>query len=63
MLSDGSAAWSTAVGLELDLIAAGMGMRGQRFAMIIDDGTLTDLAVEEGGAFEVSSAESVLSRL
>ncbi|WP_420549037.1 peroxiredoxin [Curvivirga sp.] len=63
MLADGSAEWSKAVGLELDLVAAGMGVRGQRFAMIIEDGVLKDLAVEEGGAFDVSSAESVLSRL
>lgn len=63
MLADGSAKWTKDVGLELDLVAAGMGVRGQRFAMIIDDGVLTDLAVEEGGAFDVSSAESVLGRL
>jgi len=63
MLADGSADWSKAVGLELDLVAAGMGVRGQRFAMIIEDGVLKDLAVEEGATFDVSSAESVLTRL
>ncbi len=63
MLADGSAAWSTEIGLELDLVAAGLGVRGQRFAMIVDDGVVSHLAVEEGGAFDVSSAESILKAL
>lgn len=63
MLADGSAAFTSALGLELDLVAAGLGVRGQRFAMIVDDGTVTHLAVEEPGAFEVSSAEAILSKL
>jgi len=63
MLADGSAAFVKALGLELDLEAAGLGMRGQRFAMVVDDGTVTHLAVEEGGAFDVSSAEKVMENL
>ena len=63
MLADGSAAFTMALGLELDLVAAGLGMRGQRFALIVEDGTVTDVAVEEGGAFEVSSAEAVMAKL
>ena len=63
MLADGSAAFTKAPGLELDLIAAGLGVRGQRFAMVVDDGTVTHLAVEAPGAFEVSSAEAILKAL
>lgn len=63
MLADGSADWTKAVGLELDLMGAGLGLRGQRFALIADDGVVTHLAVEEGGAFEVSSAEAILAAL
>ena len=63
MLADGSAAFTSALGLELDLVAAGLGVRGKRFAMIVDDGTVTHLAVEEPGAFEVSSAEAILAKL
>ncbi|MEQ8603042.1 MAG: peroxiredoxin [Marivibrio sp.] len=63
MLADGSAKFTTALGLELDLIERGLGMRGQRFAMVVDDGKVTHLAVEEPGAFEVSSAEAILEAL
>lgn len=63
MLADGSADLARALGLELDLTGRGMGVRSVRYAMIVDDGTVSDLMVEEGGAFEVSSAESVLGRL
>lgn len=63
MLADGSGDLTSALGLELDLTGAGLGKRGQRFAMIVDDGTVSHLAVEEGGAFEVSSAEAILENL
>ena len=63
MLADGSAAFTKAVGLELDLLGRGMGVRSQRYAMIIEDGKVTKLNVEAAGAFEVSSAEHVLSQL
>lgn len=63
MLADGNAEFTSALGLELDASGFGMGKRSQRFAMIVDNGTVTDLFVEEGGAFEVSSAEYVLGKL
>jgi len=63
MLADGSAVWSDEIGLGVDLSAAGMGKRGKRFVMIIDDGIVSHLAVEEKGAFEVSSAEAILKIL
>lgn len=63
MLADGSAAFTKELGLELDLTGAGMGVRGKRFAMIVDDGTVTHLAVEEPGDFSVSAAEAILEKL
>jgi len=63
LLPDGNGDFTRALGLEFDVSAAGLGKRCKRFAMIVDDGTVSDLAIEEAGAFEVSSAESVLSRL
>ena len=63
MLADGAAAFNTAMGLDWDLSAKGLGVRSQRYVMVFDDGTVTHLAVEEAGAFDVSSAESVLSVL
>ena len=63
MLSDGSAAFTKAMGLELDLVARGLGVRSQRFAMVIDDGKVSHLAVEAAGGFDVSRAEAVLAAL
>ncbi len=63
MMADGSGTFTKSLGLELDLTAAGLGMRGKRFAMVVENGTITHLAVEEGGAFKVSSAESVLEAI
>lgn len=63
MLSDGSAALTKAMGLELDLVARGMGVRSQRFAMVVQDGKVTHLAVEAAGGFDVSRAEAVLAAL
>ena len=63
MLADGSAAFTKALGLELDLVARGMGVRSQRFALVAVDGKVTLLAVEPPGGFEVSKAESVLAAL
>ena len=63
MLADGSADFTKAVGQVLDLTDRGMGVRSTRYAMIVDDGTVTELFVEEPGAFEVSSAEYVLRKL
>jgi peroxiredoxin len=63
MLADGSCAFTKAAGLELDLTGRGFGVRSQRYAMIVEDGVVTSLKVEEGGGFDVSSAESVLAEL
>ncbi len=63
MLADGSAEFTLALGLELDLTARAMGMRSDRYAMIVDDGVVTLLNREEPRAFEVSSAEVVLEAL
>ena len=63
MLADGSADFAKALGLELDLTGRGMGMRAQRYSMVVKDGVVSKLNVEEPGAFEVSSAEHMLSQL
>ena len=63
MLSDGNGEYAKALGLEMDATGFGMGMRGQRFAIIINDGVATHVAVDEPGKFELSSAESVLANL
>jgi len=63
MLADGSGAFTKAIGLELDLIARGMGTRSQRYALIAQDGKVTHLAVEAPGGFDVSRAESILANL
>ena len=63
MLADGNGDYTRALGLELDASGFGMGQRGQRFAMVVDDGVVSQLFIEEGGAFKVSSAENVLENL
>ena len=63
MLADGSAAYTKALGLELDLTARGMGVRCQRFSMLVDDGVVKTLNVEAPGKFEVSGAETMLQQL
>ncbi len=63
MLADGSAQFTKALGLELDLVARGMGVRSQRFALVADDMRVTHLAVEQPGDFDVSRAEAVLAVL
>ena len=63
MMADGSAEYVRKLGLERDLNANGMGIRSQRFAMIVDDGVVTYLGVEASGKFEVSNVEAVLSQL
>jgi peroxiredoxin (alkyl hydroperoxide reductase subunit C) len=62
MLADGSANFTKATGLELDLTARGLGVRCQRFAMVVDDGTVSSLHIDEG-VFEKTSAETMLSEL
>ncbi|GEQ97226.1 hypothetical protein JCM17844_08630 [Iodidimonas gelatinilytica] len=63
MLADGNGDFAKAMGLELDGTGFGMGTRSQRYAMIVKDGVVSELFVEEPGAFEVSSAEHVLKAL
>ncbi len=63
MLADGNGEYAKALGLEFDGSAFGMGTRGQRFALIVDNGVVSHVAVEKPGQFEVSSAESILEKL
>ncbi len=63
MLADGSADFAKALGLELDLTARGMGVRCQRFSMLVDDGVVKALNVEAPGKYEVSDAETMLKQL
>jgi len=63
MMGDGSAQLTRAMGVELDLTARGMGVRGQRYAMLIDNGVVKQFHLEKPGQFEVSSAEYVLGQL
>ena len=62
MMADGNATFSTAIGLELDATGFGMGTRCKRFAMIVDNGVVSHLAVDEAG-FEKTSAEAILEAL
>lgn len=63
MLADGNGEYTRALGLEMDGTKFGMGIRGQRFAIVVEDGTATHVAVEEPGKFEVSKAEAILDHL
>jgi len=62
MLGDGDAAFTKAIGLDKETGSFG-GVRSQRYAMIIENGVITELAVEAAGEFEVSKAESILEKL
>jgi peroxiredoxin len=63
MIADGSAAFTRALGLDVDLTGGGLGVRSKRYAMIIRDGVVDHLAVEETLGLDVSSADSVLAAL
>jgi peroxiredoxin len=63
MMADGSGEYTAKLGLEFDLRSAGLGMRCQRFSMLIQDGVVKKLNVEAAGKFEVSSAEALLRQL
>jgi peroxiredoxin len=63
MMADGSATYTKALGLELDLVARGMGVRSQRYSMLVEDGVVKRLNVEAPGKFEVSGAETMLAQL
>ena len=63
MLADGSAELTKALGTVLDLTERGLGVRSSRFSMIVDDGAVTRINLEEGGAFEISDAGTILGQL
>lgn len=63
MMADGSAAYVKSLGLDRDLTPNGMGIRSQRFAMIVNDGVVQYLGIEASGKFEVSNVEAVLDQL
>jgi peroxiredoxin len=62
MMADGSAEWVKSLGLTLDLTSKGMGVRSQRFSMLVDNGVVKTLNVEAPGKFEVSNAETILAQ-
>ncbi|MCH8213939.1 MAG: peroxiredoxin [Proteobacteria bacterium] len=63
LVADGSAAFTKAAGLELDLIERGLGLRCQRFSMVVDDGVVKSLNIDPAGTFEATSAEKILEQL
>jgi peroxiredoxin len=62
MIADGSGLLTKAMGLEMDLVARGLGVRSQRYSMLVDDGVVKSLNIEEPGKFEVSNAEKLLEQ-
>jgi peroxiredoxin len=63
MLADGNGEFTKAVGLELDASRFGMGPRSQRYSLVVDDGVVKEVNIEQGGEFKVSSAEYMLAQL
>jgi peroxiredoxin len=63
MLGDGSAAFTQATGLTLDLTSRGMGLRSNRYSMLVKDGVVQTLNIEAPGKFEVSDAQTLLAQL
>ncbi len=63
LIADGNAEFTKALGLDMDATAFGMGTRSKRFAMILQDGVITHLAVEPGSDLDVSSADAILAAL
>ena len=62
MMADGSAAFAQATGLTLDLTSRGMGLRSDRYSMLVDDGVVKTLNIEGPGKFEVSDADTMLAQ-
>lgn len=62
MLGDGSGDFTRAMGLTLDLMARGMGVRSQRYSLLLVDGVVTHLNIEAPGKFEVSDASTLLAQ-
>jgi peroxiredoxin len=63
MVADGNGEFTKAAGLEMDASGFGMGTRSKRYAMIVDDGVVSHIAVEPAGGIEVSAAEAILAKL
>jgi peroxiredoxin len=63
MMADGNGDFTRAMGLEFDLSAAGMGKRSRRYSMLVQDGAVKQLNLEDGGKFEVSGAERLLEQI
>jgi peroxiredoxin len=63
LVADGSATFTKAMGLDIDLTGGGLGVRSKRYAAILEDGVVTDLAVEETLGLDVSSANAVMAKL
>lgn len=63
MMGDGSALYTKALGLDMDLTERGMGVRSQRYSMLVEDGVVKVFNLEKPGQFEVSSAEKMLEQL
>ena len=63
MMADGNGTFSKALGLDADFSKSGMGTRSQRYSMLVEDGVVKQLNVEQGGKFEVSNAETLLAQL
>ena len=63
MIGDGNATFTEAIGLSIDLTQGNLGVRSRRYAMIVDDGVVSHINVEEGRGFEVSDAETMLALL
>lgn len=63
MMADGNAAFSKALGLDADFSKFGMGTRSQRYSMLVQDGVVRQLNIEQAGKFEVSNAETLLKQL
>ena len=63
MIADGSAKFARAAGLDADMSAKGFGVRCRRFSMVVEDGTVKSLNIDDPGSFEVTSAEVMLGQL
>jgi peroxiredoxin len=63
MFADGNATFSKALGLDADFTKFGMGTRSQRYSLLVENGVVKQLNVEQGGKFEVSNAETLLAQL
>jgi peroxiredoxin len=63
MMADGNGDYSKALGLDADFSKHGMGTRSKRYSLLVDDGVVTQMNLEQGGGFEVSNAETLLKQL